>query len=141
MQLSSKWQYNLIIGDKQGVYFFRENRTAVEGTMSFPHSGSIFPSCSQMLRMNFSKLNYLCITRVNSYSRWCNKYFNWILFSFIFSKCWQLLFFKLFNFNWKIIVLPCCVGFYHISTWISHRYTHVPSLLNLPSTPYPIPAL
>ena len=27
------------------------------------------------------------------------------------------------------------VGFCHTSTWISHRYTYVPSLLNLPPTP------
>ena len=34
-----------------------------------------------------------------------------------------------------------CVGFCHPSTWISHRYTHVPSLLNLPPTSLPIPPL
>jgi len=26
-----------------------------------------------------------------------------------------------FIFNWKIIALQCCSGFYHTSTWISHR--------------------
>ena len=30
------------------------------------------------------------------------------------------------------IALHCCVGFCHTSIWISHRYTYVPSLLNLP---------
>ena len=34
-----------------------------------------------------------------------------------------------------------CVGFFHISTWISHRYTYFPSLLNLPPTSSPIPPL
>ena len=35
---------------------------------------------------------------------------------------------------WKIIALQYCVSFCHISTWISYRYTYVPSLLNpLPS--------
>ena len=31
--------------------------------------------------------------------------------------------------------MQCCVGFCHTSTWISHRYTYVPSLLNFPPTP------
>ena len=34
-----------------------------------------------------------------------------------------------------------CVGFCQTSTWISHRYTYVPSLLNLPPTTLPIPPL
>ena len=39
-------------------------------------------------------------------------------------------------FYW-IIVFQYCSGFCHASTWISHRYTYSPSLLNLPpmSTP------
>ena len=40
-----------------------------------------------------------------------------------------------FFFNWRIIALQYCLGFCHTSTWISYRYTYVPSLLNLPSTP------
>ena len=39
---------------------------------------------------------------------------------------------NLLIFNWRIIALQCCVGFCHTSTRISHRYTYVPSLLNLP---------
>ena len=35
--------------------------------------------------------------------------------------------------------LRYCVGCCHASTWISHRYSHVPSLLN--STPQPHPTL
>ena len=44
-------------------------------------------------------------------------------------------------FNWKIITLQCCVGFCHMTMWISQKYTYVPSLLNLLSTPpsHPIP--
>ena len=34
---------------------------------------------------------------------------------------------KLFTFSWGIIALQGCVGFCHTSTWISHRYTHIPS--------------
>ena len=37
-------------------------------------------------------------------------------------------------FNWRIIALEYCTGFYHTSTWISHRYTYVPSLLSFPPT-------
>ena len=34
-------------------------------------------------------------------------------------------------FNWRIIALQYCVCLSHTSTWISHKYTYVPSLLNL----------
>ena len=43
-----------------------------------------------------------------------------------------------FIFNRRIIALQYCVGFCHIATWISHRYTYVPSLLNLLPTSHPI---
>ena len=51
------------------------------------------------------------------------------------------IFVYLFIFNQRIIALQNCVGFCHISTWISNRYTFVPSLLNLPSTSHFIPPL
>ena len=41
------------------------------------------------------------------------------------------------NFNWRIIALPCCIGFCHtITESATSMYTCVPSLLNLPPT-YP----
>ena len=43
----------------------------------------------------------------------------------------------LFIFNWRISALWCCVGFCRASTWSNHRYTHVPSLLNLRPTSHP----
>ena len=46
-----------------------------------------------------------------------------------------------FIFNWRIIALQYCIGFCHTSTWISHRYTYVPSLLNFPPTSHPFPLL
>ena len=49
---------------------------------------------------------------------------------------YSFLYFKLI-FNGKIIALQYCVGFCHTATWISHRYTYVPSLLNLPPTSHP----
>ena len=49
-------------------------------------------------------------------------------------------FYFIFNFYWKIIGLQYCAGFCHTSTWVSHRYTYVPCILNLPpisSPPHP----
>ena len=40
-------------------------------------------------------------------------------------------------FNWRIIALQCCVGFYHTTPWVSHKYTNILSLLSLPPTPQP----
>ena len=37
-----------------------------------------------------------------------------------------------FFLNWRIIALQNFVVFCQTSTWISHRYTYIPSLLNLP---------
>ena len=45
---------------------------------------------------------------------------------------YTLLFFYLFIFNWRRIALQYCVDFCHISTWTSHRYAYVPSLLTPP---------
>jgi len=36
--------------------------------------------------------------------------------------------------NWRMIALQYWFDFCHTSTWISHRCTYVPSLLNLPPT-------
>ena len=45
----------------------------------------------------------------------------------------QTLLFSL-NANTRMIALQCCVDFCHTSAWVSHRFTHVPSLLP-PATP------
>ena len=45
--------------------------------------------------------------------------------------------FVCFIFNWRIVALQHCVGFCQISSWISHRYTYVPSLLTIPLPPSP----
>ena len=52
----------------------------------------------------------------------------------------RLSFFK-FIFNWRVIALQYCLCFYQTSTWISHRFTHVPSLLKLYPISLPIPPL
>ena len=44
-------------------------------------------------------------------------------------------------FNWRVIALQNCVSFWQTSAWISHRYTCIPSLLNLPPTSPPIPPI
>ena len=52
------------------------------------------------------------------------------------NKIWipidPIYFFKKFIFNWRLIALQYSVGFCPLSTSISHRYTYIPSLLNLP---------
>ena len=50
---------------------------------------------------------------------------------------WDSIFFKSLFFDWRIIALQYCVGFCHTATWISHKYTYVPSLLNPFSSPSP----
>ena len=47
-------------------------------------------------------------------------------------------FLNLFTFNWRLIALQYCTGFCCTLTWIRHRYTYVPSLLNLPPTSHSI---
>ena len=49
-----------------------------------------------------------------------------------------LIFIIIIILNWKMSALQYYVGSCHTSTWISHRYTHVPFLLNLPSTSHPV---
>ena len=44
---------------------------------------------------------------------------------------------KLFIFNWRITSLQYCADFCHTSTWISHRFTYISSLLNPPRTSHP----
>ena len=47
-------------------------------------------------------------------------------------------FFNKYIFNWRIITFQYHVGFCHTSTWIVHRYTYAPSLLNsLPPLSHP----
>ena len=43
----------------------------------------------------------------------------------------------LFSFNWRIIALQYRAGFCHASTWLSHRYTYVTSLLKPPPITHP----
>ena len=47
-------------------------------------------------------------------------------------------FFLIYIFYWRIIALQNFVVFCQTSTWISHRYTYVPSLLNLAAQPNPL---
>ena len=56
---------------------------------------------------------------------------------FVIKEFLQLHFPVFFNLTWRIIALQYC-DFVHTSTWISHRYIYVPSLLNL--LPHPTPS-
>ena len=53
----------------------------------------------------------------------------------VFLYCF--IFLNVFIFNWRIIALQYYIGFYQISTWISHRFTQVPSHLNILPPPSP----
>ena len=44
-------------------------------------------------------------------------------------------------FNWRIIAFQYCVSFCCRATWLNHRYTYSPFLLNLPPTRTPTPPL
>ena len=57
-------------------------------------------------------------------------------------KLFYILFFKIYLFfNWRRIALQNFAVFCQTSTWISLRYTYIPSLLNLPPISLPIPSL
>ena len=68
---------------------------------------------------------YMCINTLPGLSNWNNIIFK--KFCFIFNR--------------RIITLQYCDDFCHTSTLIIHRYTHVPSLVDLPPTSLPIPPL
>ena len=55
---------------------------------------------------------------------------NWT--EYCYNNCLMALFLFKFIFNWRIITLQYCVAFCYTSTWISHKYTYVPTLVNLP---------
>ena len=109
-------------------------------SISFVHSllswfSSIYSSLSLLQKnMGFSLPLYI----VTGY--WL---FTWRLlisvcyFDNLLHYCILVWIFK-FIFNWMIIAWQYCVGFCHISTWISHRHTCILSLLSLPSTSHPI---
>ena len=56
--------------------------------------------------------------------------------SSLFSQFCLFTVFKIFY--WRIIALQNFAVFCQASTWISHRYTYVPSLLKLPPNPTPL---
>ena len=59
--------------------------------------------------------------------------YTWYHFSF--AICTVLKLFLYIIFYWRIIALQNFAVFCHTSTWISHRYTYISSLLNLRPTP------
>lgn len=62
----------------------------------------------------------------------CNSVVNTVLVFFcLFAFC---LFITLLFFHWRIIAIQCCVSFC-TTTWISYKYTYIPSPLEPPSPP------
>ena len=62
-------------------------------------------------------------------------------FAFLHFFFLGMIFFNLFIFYWRITALQNFAVFCQTSTWISHRYTYIPSVLNLPPISLPIPPL
>ena len=76
---------------------------------------------------------YACMNKVSEFP--CSSFL-----CFLWLMCFYDRNFLKFIFNWRITALQYCIGFCHTSTWISHRYTYVHSLLNLvPTPPHPTP--
>ena len=65
-----------------------------------------------------------------------HRFSSWKTLSLLFPS-FPLFYKNVFYFIWRITALQYCVGFCHTSTWISHRYIYVPSLVNLPPTFHP----
>ena len=60
--------------------------------------------------------------------RWRDSFEENCLVFYRMTLSWNLSDFLKFIFNWRVIALQNCVGFYQTSRWISCRFTHVPSL-------------
>ena len=69
-------------------------------------------------------------------SKWIPGFYNKYFKLFLMES-----FFFLIIFNRRIIALQYCVSFCHPSTWISHNYTYICFLLNLPLTSNSNPTL
>ena len=65
----------------------------------------------------------------------------WTVIHIIWRKITRIPTTLVFLFNWRIIFLQYCIDFCHTTMWISHMYTYISSLLNLPPTSHPIPPL
>ena len=80
-----------------------------------------------LLSTFFFKLQYLVLSRNPRNSHWIKE------IKTIYTK---VIFKNLFLY-WRIIALQSFVIFCQTSAWISHRYTYIPSLLNLPPISLP----
>ena len=108
-------------------------------TKSFSHwDWSILSfSCLIFVLFSFWDSNWIYIKLRNNLPRIYYLFFP--LPSIIVSLCFSLnhfywIGFLKFIFNWRIIALQYSVGFCHATTWTSHKYKYMPSLLNLPLT-------
>ena len=92
-------------------------------------------SCEKCLySLDINSSSVILLANIFSHSVGC--LFILSMISFAMQKLLSLIRSHLFIFNWIIIALQCCVGFCHTTTWINHKYTYVPSLVNLAPTPY-----
>ena len=111
----------------------------------------LYVGCQAHLSMEFSQpriLKWIAFSRGSSWPRdqtwvsftadrfftvWSTKEVQLIKRKQInYSLMWTI---WLFFLNWSIVALQCCVSFCYTTTWISSKYTYMPSLLSLPPTP------
>ena len=119
---------------------------------TFPKSFSL-AYCPQKLGKSNLFLPILVSNHVHRCSSWATRYKGksdenfWKCFPprlkeshlFLYFPLYFLKFF--FISNWRIITLQYWAVFCHTSTWVSHRFTNVPSLLKPHPTSSPIPPL
>ena len=120
-------------------------------SVQFSHlvmSDSLLPHGFQHARLPCPSLTPKTCSNSCPLSQWCHPTTSSSVVPF--SSCLQSFpalgssfFFLLINlfFNLRIIALQNFVVFCQTSAWISHRYTYIPSLLNLSPISLPIPPL
>ena len=111
----------------------------LRGLIAWSWHTSTHPTWNDMARSSCHQPGFpdgilLCLPRQSLFFEYKELFF--ILRPFLLNLL--LLIFNLCIFNWRIIAWQYCVGFCHISTWISHRYTDVPSVMNLPPISHPV---
>ena len=70
----------------------------------------------------------ICISSLEKHMFWSSTHFLNELFDFLFFFSFLIY----LSLNWRVIALQNSVVFCHTSTWISHRYTYIPSWTSLP---------
>ena len=125
---------SLLFPDKLFLIFTIHFKPTIPSCLLLILAGTIIPTFTERNKATWTPFSLkfrtcfpTCLLHWESFGQ-----YSFLLVPFSFLK-------DFFFFNWRIIASKYCVGFCHTSTWISHRCTYVPSLLNLPPTSLPTP--